>query len=165
MNRFAGLLLLSCFVSGCGIIYGAAGAVALTGYTVYKGGEIIVVSTKEAVTSGFEDAEAVMFADGELKTQCPANVQKVYQATAKVLEDLKFSSIRGDHDALSGTLKARTHDREKIVVKLERVDDGNTSFNLKIGRRGDLKNSEMIYDHTVAMINVLNSLEAAQQQS
>lgn len=162
MVRLIFILPFFIALTGCGIVYGAAGAVALTGYTVYKGGELVVVSATQAVSSGVEGAEAIVFSDGTLKTECPASVKKVYRASEKVLEDLRFTSVRGDYDVLYGTLRARNHRKEKILLELERVDGSTTGFELRIGKRGDIESSQMIYDHIIAMINVMNSLEEAQ---
>ena len=80
------LLLASCLLfssSGCGLVAGAAvgtaEAVSKTGYTVYQGGKLAVVSVSGAVSE--DDAQGVVFTEGRFETEAQAEITPVFKAS------------------------------------------------------------------------------------
>lgn len=171
MKRFAlpaFAALAALFLNGCGIIMlgtvVTATAVTGTGYVVYKTGEAVVVGTGKAaggvyhagqkLVSGTGEAagktaegvQEIVFFNSEMKASCPADVRSTHAAATSALLGLGFSGVHGLSDAASGTLEAMTVDNQKIEIALKYADSQRTAIRIRVGARGDMKASELIYN-------------------
>ncbi|MCE9615052.1 MAG: DUF3568 domain-containing protein [Lentisphaerae bacterium] len=151
------LLAAACgILPGCRLLVGttvvAVGAVGLVGYGVYKTGEAAVTGVGSAVSGGAKGVNSVVFCDGEFKATCDGAVDDVWLASASTLKANGFRLVSGNRDALSGHLEAAAWDEEKIAVKLDDAGQGQTTFRMRIGTKGNLKKSETLYNLIVANI-------------
>lgn len=166
--------VLTFFSTGCGLLLlgtvVTAAAVTGTGYVVYKTGEKVVVTTgkaavgiykvgeKVAVTSGNAAGSAmggvqeIVFFNNELKATCPADVRKTHQVASESLTSLGFTNINGRTDAAAGRLEAMTSENHKIEITLKHKNTQQTSIQIKVGVRGNMKTSELIFDHIIARL-------------
>ena len=140
--------------SGCRVVStGVAltvGTAAVAGYTVYQGGKKAVTSVQKATEKGTRGVGEIIFTHGKFKTQCTYQLEHIYSAGEKVLHDLRFRKIRGNYDALSGKLSAETVEGKELSLKLRLIEENVTEVEIRIGSKGNLKNSEVIYDRILS---------------
>ena len=147
---------LATLLSGCRIIavgvVSVAAAVGLAGDVVYKTGDVAVTgvgkaarATGDALASGSKAVATVVYADGELTTDCAQDVRTVWVASNLAFRNAKFSDIQGTFDALSGGLTARTLENTGIVLKLKSRGPQATEARIRVGVKGDMNTAELIY--------------------
>lgn len=153
---FLVLLGILIVISGCRVVAtGAAltvGTAAVAGYTVYQGGKKAATSVRKATEKGTQGVGEIIFTNGKFKTQCPHSLENIYLAGKKVLHDLRFRKIRGNFDALSGRLSAETFEGKELSLKLRLVENNLTEVEIRVGSKGNLKNSELIYDRILSQL-------------
>lgn len=146
-----GLLLLA--LTGCRLIYVPValtlGAVGLTGYTVYKGGEAVVTAVGDAgsATTGAVKSkqQSMVVSRGTLEVKCPYPIARIYPVAEEVFRESGLTGIKGSHDALAGKLTARNSSAELVTVKFELLGDNLTAVAILVGG-GNLKQSEYLHD-------------------
>ena len=150
------IVLGAAVITGCRIIAGGAavtvGTVAITGYTVYQGGKLAAVSVQKATERGKKGVGSVVYSGGEFKTVCHYNVDTVAKASYAVFRQMGFRNIKGNFDALSGFLNAETIKGEDISLRLNVIENNMTDIQIKVGIKGNLKNSEIIYDRILSVL-------------
>ena len=143
----AGVMLT---VMGCRMLatgtYLTVGTAAVAGYTVYQGGKKAVISVQKVTEKGTRGVGEVVFSYGKFKTQCPYPVERIYLAAGQVFNDLHFRRIRGKYDAFTGIVAAETVEGKELSLNLRLVEDSLTEIEIRIGSKGNLKNSEFVYD-------------------
>lgn len=177
----AALTAASVFLNGCGIImFGAVvttAAVTGTGYVVYKTGEAVVVTTEKAAGSVIKaggkavsktgdatgkaagSVQEIVFLKNEMKASCHADVRRTHDAATAALLSLGFTGVHGRADAASGRLNAVTVENQEIEIALKYADAQRTSIRIRVGTRGDMKTSELIYNQ------ILSNLSSAPVES
>lgn len=159
MISLAGMagLLAGCQIVALGAL-ATVGTVGVAGYAVYEVGEVSVMGVGEAVQAT-EDAVVstgsamsfgtksvtVLFADGDFKTQCTGDVKTLWNATDRAFQKAGFKKDLGSFDVLSGSLLATTVDRKGITVKIKSIEPQLCEMKIRVGEKGDLKTSQLIY--------------------
>ncbi len=108
-------LLMAWLAGGCGFLAGAAVAGA-----------------------------GVVYVKGEAQKRYPREVAEVFDAAISTLEDLGVmigQSLEGDKLA---TIKGRTSGGQRLVMRIEREDQGITKVKLRVGLVGDRQYSQLI---------------------
>ncbi len=145
--------VLQTAVVGAALVVGTAGFV---GYGVYKGGAAIVsgVGSAGSAVAGTvkKGHKAVVISRGTLKAQFEHEIAEIHPAAIAVMRESGFTRITGDHDALQGSIQARTSSGDEVLVNLTLVEKGLTAVKIRIGD-GNLKQSEYLYDEILARIN------------
>jgi hypothetical protein len=90
-----------------------------------------------AVAVGAGAAGAVAYLRGELQSSVSEDVEDVILATAKAIEQLKFSQVEARKDALSGVFEARNARNDKIVITIDRQAEGLTRLRIRVGLIGN----------------------------
>jgi len=115
----------------------AAAFLILLSFASVQSGCIIAVA---GVAGG-----AVAYVKGDLDATVSSRIGEVQKATLKALKnDLRFISISEKDDATAAEYCFRNAKDEKIVVKLEMVDENTTRINIRIGTFGDETLSNLI---------------------
>jgi len=91
-------------------------------------------------------AGTVAYVKGDLEAVETANIDKVYNATLKAMDQLKLPVIQKGKDALSATVVARDAQDKKITVKSTSTADGATKISIRVGVFGDKTKSLLIYE-------------------
>jgi len=91
-------------------------------------------------------AGSVAYLRGDLEAMMAQDVDTVYQASLKALEQLEITPTKKDKDALSATIIARGADDKKITIKLKRTEQDLTKLSVRIGILGNETQSQVIYE-------------------
>ena len=83
---------------------------------------------------------------GDLEAVEDANIDVVYQATKKAIEELELTLTMTEKDALSAVIGARDAQDKKITIKLKAISDGTTKISVRVGVFGDETKSRLIYE-------------------
>ena len=141
----------STLVAGCRIIQvgilTVAAAVGITGYVIYKTGDVAVTGVGkagEAVVSGSKSVATVIYVNGELKVEHPFDLRTVWLASSVALQKARFDGIKGSFDALSGELTAKTREGLDLALKLRVTESRGTEVRVRVGVKGDLKAAELV---------------------
>jgi hypothetical protein len=159
IKRKAIVVLLAVVVSllaGCQVIalgvFTAAGAVGLTGYAVYKTGDVVVTGAGKAVeatgdmlSSGTKSATTVVYSGGVFKTEHTQDVPTLWNASGQALQKARFVNPKGTYDALSGTVTAKTVDGTEILITLKSLTPQSTEMCIRVGLKGDLQKAEVVH--------------------
>jgi hypothetical protein len=96
-------------------------------------------------------AGTVAYLAGDLETEVSEDLDTVYAASRKALNDLGLSVIagKGGKDALSATLVARDAEDKKVEIRLKSVTDEMTELSIRVGVFGDEIRSRHIYNKIV----------------
>lgn len=86
------------------------------------------------------------YVKGDLESTEAANIDAVYQATKKAIEELELTMTMAEKDALSAVIGARDAQDKKITIKLKAVSDGTTRISIRVGVFGDETKSRLIYE-------------------
>jgi hypothetical protein len=140
------VLVTGCRMIGVGIL-SAAAAVGLAGYAVYKTGDAVVTGVGKAggaIVAGTKSVATVVYADGDLKVEHPADLRTLWAAADRALRQAGFTDVKGSCDALSGDLTATSREQGAITLRLRSVTATATELRIRVGAKGDLKMSELI---------------------
>jgi hypothetical protein len=131
-------------------------SILLAGMTVSSSGCLVL-----AVGAGA--AGAVAYTKGDFEAEEHQNIDQVYAATTKAVEDLKLYvlSDEGDQDALSATVVARDAADKRIKITLKSVAQDVTKLSIRVGTFGDQTKQRLIYDKIRENLKVA-SVPAAQ---
>ena len=101
-----------------------------------------------AVAVGAGAGGTVAYLAGDLETEEPYDIDTVYAAAQKAVNDLDLHIIGGEttKDALSAKITARDAADKKVVVKLKSTTSGHTEVSIRIGTFGDDIKSQLIRD-------------------
>ena len=84
---------------------------------------------------------------GALNATEAADIDKVYGASLKAVEELDLPIIQKGVDAMSGKIVARDVADKKIIITLTAAAGGTTNISIKVGTLGDEEKSKLIYEH------------------
>jgi len=73
------------------------------------------------------------------------NIDAVYAAAQKAVDDLDLVPVRSSKDALSAEIIARDAQDKKVTIKLKRQTDNITKISIRVGIVGDKTKAELIY--------------------
>lgn len=81
--------------------------------------------------------DTVAYVRGELDTSLSHRFQDTVKATKAALEELKFTKVSTNEDALLAIFVVRTADNRKVEVRLTQVADKLTKVQIRVGTFGD----------------------------
>ncbi len=91
-------------------------------------------------------AGTVAYLKGSLNIVLDKDIDRVYAATLKALDQLEISATRKEKDALSAVVAGRTSDDKKVTVRIKAAENNLTKLSIKIGTFGNQTQSQLIYD-------------------
>jgi len=109
-------------------------------------GTAVFIQGCVAVAAAGLGAGTVAYVKGDLKALEAANLDKVYKATEKALDELEFSVTKKTKDVLSAVIVARDAANKKITIKLSAVEEDATKISIRVGTFGNETKSRMIYE-------------------
>lgn len=99
-----------------------------------------------AVVVGAGAAGTVAYVRGDLESVEPKDINTVYQATLKAMEQLELSVSKKTKDAMSAEIVARDSQDKKVTITLGATAEGATKLSIRIGTFGSETKSRLIYD-------------------
>lgn len=99
-----------------------------------------------AVVVGAGAAGTVAYIRGDLESIESKDLNAVYEATLKAMEQLELSVSRKTKDAMSAEVIARDAEDKKITISLGATAEGATKISIRIGVFGSETKSRLIYD-------------------
>jgi hypothetical protein len=109
----------------------------LLGTCLVVGGCIVA-----AVGGGAGTAAYVM---GDLKGAEAKDIDTVYKATEKTMEQLNFNITEKNLDKLSGRIIARDSRDKKVTIKIRATSENTTEISIRVGFFGDETKAMLIY--------------------
>ena len=111
-----------------------------------------------AVAVGAGAAGTVAYMGGDLDTDVSEDIDTLYAASRKALDDLGLNIIegKGGKDALSATIVARDAEDKKVQIKLKSISDEMTELSIRVAVFGDETKSQLIYN------KILENLETVE---
>jgi len=88
----------------------------------------------------------VAYVKGDLEAVEAANLEKVYKATEKALDELELAVTKKSKDAMSAVIIARDAADKKITIKLSAAQEDTTKISIRAGTFGNETKSRMIYE-------------------
>lgn len=85
------------------------------------------------------------YLEGDLEADIDENIDDVYEATLKALDDEGWDIEDEDLDDEDGRIVAEKGD-DKVTIKLKEKDDDETHVSIRVGTFGDEEKSEDILD-------------------
>jgi cytidylate kinase len=98
-------------------------------------------------------AGTVMYVRGDLEAVLSNDIDSVYQAAQKSLEQLELKVSSKVKDALAAKIVARDAQDKKITIKLNSTAENTTELNIRIGLFGDEVKSRLIYEQIQKNLN------------
>ena len=99
-----------------------------------------------AVVVGAGAAGTVAYIRGDLESIESKDLNAVYEATLKAMEQLGLSVSRKTKDAMSAEVVARDAEDKKVTISLGATAEGATKISIRIGVFGSETKSSLIYD-------------------
>ena len=81
---------------------------------------------------------------GDLEAVEPKNIDTVFEATEKAIEELELKVSKKTRDKMSAVIVARDAQDEKITIKLNATADESTKLSIRVGFGNETK-SRLIY--------------------
>ena len=91
-------------------------------------------------------AGTVAYIKGSLEAVLEDDVDAVYEASIKALDQLEIAPSEKQKDALAARIVATNAQDRKITIKLKAAENDLTKISIKIGFFGDRSQSQAIYD-------------------
>lgn len=91
-------------------------------------------------------AGTAIYATGDLKTVVSKDINSVYQATQKSLEQLQLRVTTKVKDALAAKIIARDAQDKKITIKFTSTTEDTTKLSIRVGLFGNETKSRLIYE-------------------
>jgi len=99
-----------------------------------------------AVLVGAGAAGATAYARGDLNAVASKDIDSVYEATQRALEQLELRVSSRTKDALAARIIARDCRDKKITIKLKATTEDSTKITIRVGIFGDETKSRLIYE-------------------
>ena len=99
-----------------------------------------------AVVVGAGAAGTVAYVKGDLEAVESKDINTVYEATLKAMEQLELSVSKKTKDAMSALIIARDSQDKKVTVKLSATAEGATKLSIRVGVWGSETKSQFIHD-------------------
>ena len=112
----------------------------------------IVLVCAAAVTQGCvvaavgAGAGTVAYVRGDLETVESEELDAVYKATEKALDELELTVSKKTKDAMSAEIIVRDAQDKKIKIKLSATAEDNTKLAIRVGLLGNETKSRLIYN-------------------
>lgn len=90
-------------------------------------------------------AGAVAYIRGDLEAVEEKDIDAVYKATEKALEELGLKVSKKTKDAMSAVIIARDAQDKKVTIKLNGTAEETTKLSIRIGTFGSETKSRLIY--------------------
>jgi len=90
-------------------------------------------------------AGTVAYIRGDLEAVEAKDIETVYKATEKAIEELGLVVSKKTKDALSAKIIARDAQDKKITIKLSATTEETTKLSIRIGMFGNETKSRLIY--------------------
>jgi len=113
-------------------------AVLLVGIAISTGGCMIAAV-------GVGAAGTVAYLKGDLEAVEAKDLDTVYKATLKALDELELGVTRKSKDLLSAEIIARDSADQKVTIKLKATTENTTKLSIRIGFFGSETKSRYIY--------------------
>jgi len=94
---------------------------------------------------GLGAAGTIAYVRGDLEAIESEDLDTVYEAAVKAVEELELNVISKSKDALSATIYARDAQDKKINIILKSTAEQTTKISIRIGTFGDETKSRLIY--------------------
>ena len=107
---------------------------------------IVAFSGCVAVAVGAGAAGTVAYIRGDLEAVESADLNTVYEATVKAVEELDLAITKKAKDALSATIVTRDAQDKKITIKLATTAEETTKISIRVGLFGSETKSRLVYD-------------------
>lgn len=85
------------------------------------------------------------YVEGDLEAEVEDDIDDVFDATIKALEDEDWDIEEDDLDDDTGKIVAEKGD-DKVTIRLKEEDDDETKLSIRVGTFGDEEKSEEILD-------------------
>ena len=109
-------------------------------------GTAVMLSGCWYVVVGAGAAGTVGYVMGDLQSVESADINTVYDATLKAVEQLELPVIQKSKDAISAKVKLRDSQDKKITIKLGATAERATKLSIRVGIFGNERKSRLIYD-------------------
>ncbi len=104
------------------------------------------VSVQGCATIKAGAAGTVAYIRGDLQTVESADINAVYKAVLKSIDELELSITQKTKDAMSAKIVARDAQDKKITIKLGATVEGATKVSIRVGLFGNERKSRLIYE-------------------
>ncbi len=94
---------------------------------------------------GLGAAGTIAYVRGDLEAVESENLDVVYEAAVKAVEELELRVINKSKDALTATINARDAQDKKVKITLKRTAEQTTKISIRIGTFGSETKSRLIY--------------------
>lgn len=91
-------------------------------------------------------AGTAIYATGDLKAVVSKDINSVYQAAQKSLEQLQLRATTKVKDALAAKIVARDAQDKKITIKFTSTTEDTTKLSIRVGLFGNETKSRLIYE-------------------
>jgi YbbR domain-containing protein len=91
-------------------------------------------------------AGTVAYLRGDLESVEAKDLDTVYAATKKAVEQLELNVSKDVKDALSAQIVARDARDKKVAINLKATTEGTTKISIRVGTFGSETQSMLIYD-------------------
>ncbi len=106
---------------------------------------VVLVEGCVVAAVGGGAAGTVAYIRGDLEAVEEKDIDAVYKATEKALEELGLVVSKKTKDALSAKIIARDAQDKKITIKLNATTEETTKLSIRIGTFGSETKSRLIY--------------------
>jgi hypothetical protein len=123
-------------------------SIGLIGLGVKKTAEVtgdVVEAGSERVEKRTDQATALVFKKGEYIATRPENIEELYRASLLAFNDMRFRSVKGKYDLLSGNLKAKTSKKQKVSIRYKAISTDVTEIGIRVGTKGDTELAAIVY--------------------
>jgi hypothetical protein len=90
-------------------------------------------------------AGTVAYVTGDLKGAEAKDIDTVYKAAEKAIEQLNFNITEKNLDKLSGRIIARDSRDKKVTIKIRATSENTTEVSIRVGFFGDETKAMLIY--------------------
>ena len=90
-------------------------------------------------------AGTIAYIRGDLEAVEPADLDTVYKATEKAIDELELNVTKKTKDAMSVVIVARDAQDKKITIKLGATAEETTKVSIRVGLFGNETKSRLIY--------------------
>jgi len=87
----------------------------------------------------------VAYVTGDLKGAEAKDIDTVYKAAEKAIEQLNFNITEKNLDKLSGRIIARDSRDKKVTIKIRATSENTTEVSIRVGFFGDETKAMLIY--------------------
>ena len=109
-------------------------------------GAAVMLSGCVLAAVGAGAAGTVAYVKGDLEVIEAKDLDTVYDATKKALEDLELSVIQDTKDKIGATVVSRDSQDKKVTIRLTAVTDKSTEISVRFGTFGNEAKSAMVYN-------------------